>query len=111
LLSMAFFTNVWLLSLALFGFGVAFIFLQSTLITTVQEKLPKRRGTAMSLASFNMFVGGAVGTSINAMVIETGSLATIYLSSAIILFLVSMVAALFISQFEARKRQACLEES
>lgn len=111
LLSMTFFTNVWLLSLALFGFGVAFIFLQSTLITTVQEKLPKRRGTAMSLASFNMFVGGAVGTSINAMVIETGSLATIYLSSAIILFLVSMVAALFISQFEARKRQACLEES
>lgn len=111
LLSMAFFTNVWLLSLALFGFGVAFIFLQSTLITTVQEKLPKRRGTAMSLASFNMFVGGAVGTSINAMVIETGNLATIYLSSAIILFLVSMVAALFISQFEARKRQACLEES
>ncbi len=111
LLSMAVSTNAWLLSLALFGFGVAFIFLQSTLITTVQEKLPKRRGTAMSLASFNMFVGGAVGTSINAMVIETGSLATIYISSAIILFLVSIVAALFISQFEVWKRQQSLEES
>lgn len=111
LLSMAVSTNAWLLSLALFGFGVAFIFLQSTLITTVQEKLPKRRGTAMSLASFNMFVGGAVGTIINAMVIETGSLATIYLSSAVILFLVSIVAALFISQFEVWKRQQSLEES
>lgn len=109
LLSMAVSTNAWLLSLALFGFGVAFIFLQSTLITTVQEKLPKRRGTAMSLASFNMFVGGAVGTSINAMVIETGNLATIYISSAVILFLVSMVAALFISQFEVWKRQQSLE--
>ncbi|PKM72096.1 MAG: MFS transporter [Firmicutes bacterium HGW-Firmicutes-17] len=111
LLSMAFFTNAWLLSLALFGFGIAFIFLQSTLITTVQEKLPKRRGTAMSLASFNMFVGGAVGTSINAMVIETGSLATIYISSAVILFLVSMVAALFISQVEVQKRQGSFEEN
>lgn len=111
LLSMAFFTNAWLLSLALFGFGIAFIFLQSTLITTVQEKLPKRRGTAMSLASFNMFVGGAVGTSINAMVIETGSLATIYISSAVIMFLVSMVAALFISQVEVQKRQGSFEEN
>ncbi|WP_026394318.1 MFS transporter [Acetobacterium malicum] len=111
LLSMAVITNAWLLSLALFGFGMAFIFLQSTLITTVQEKLPKRRGTAMSLASFNMFVGGAVGTSINAMVIETGSVTTIYISSAVILFLVSIVAALFISQFEVWKRQQSLEEN
>ncbi|WP_373481918.1 MFS transporter [Acetobacterium sp.] len=111
LLSMAFFTNAWLLSLALFGFGTAFIFLQSTLITTVQEKLPKRRGTAMSLASFNMFVGGAVGTSINAVVIEAGSLSTIYISSAIILFLVSLVAALFISQVEVQKRQGSFEEN
>jgi len=111
LLSIAFFTNAWLLSVALFGFGMAFIFLQSTLITTVQEQLPKRRGTAMSLASFNMFVGGAVGTSINGMVVETGSLATIYISSAVILFLVSMVAALFISQFELWKRQGSLEEN
>lgn len=97
--------NVWVLSLALFGYGTAFIFLQSTLITTVQEKLPKRRGTAMSLASFNMFVGGAVGTSINALVIDSGSLSTIYLNSAVILFLVSMVAALFVSQFEALRQQ------
>jgi predicted MFS family arabinose efflux permease len=111
LLSMAVSTNAWLLSLALFGFGVAFIFLQSTLITTVQEKLPKRRGTAMSLASFNMFVGGAVGTSINAMVIETGSLATIYISSAVIMFLVSIVAALFISQVEVQKQQGSFEEN
>jgi predicted MFS family arabinose efflux permease len=111
LLSMAVSTNAWLLSLALFGFGVAFIFLQSTLITTVQEKLPKRRGTAMSLASFNMFVGGAVGTSINAMVIETGNLAIIYISSAVILFFVSIVAALFISQFEVWKQQQSLEEN
>ena len=28
-------------------------------------KIPAMRGTAMSLASFNMFVGGAVGTMVN----------------------------------------------
>jgi len=59
--------NVWILSLGLFGFGIAFIFLQSTLISTAQEMLPKMRGTAMSLTSFGMFVGGAAGTGFNGM--------------------------------------------
>ncbi|MDI3537307.1 MAG: hypothetical protein PWR12_323 [Eubacteriaceae bacterium] len=111
LLGLAFSSNVWFLSLALFGYGVAFIFLQSTLITTVQEKLSKRRGTAMSLASFNMFVGGAIGTSVNAVVIDSGNLSTIYLNSAVILFLVSMVAAFFISQFEASRQKEMLEKN
>ncbi|KNZ41606.1 MFS transporter [Acetobacterium bakii] len=110
LLSLSAFTNVWVLSLALFGFGIAFIFLQSTLITAVQEKLPKMRGTAMSLASFNMFVGGAVGTSVYAVVMQNTGLASIYFYSAFILFFISMVAAVFISRFEMRKKQGCENE-
>ncbi len=102
------FTQVGILALALLGFGIAFIFLQSTLITTVQEKLPQRRGTAMSLASFNMFVGGAVGTSVNAVVIQNFGLAKIYLNSALILFFTSMIAAVFIARFEKRKKQGLL---
>jgi len=110
LLSLSALSNVWVLSLALFGFGIAFIFLQSTLITAVQEKLPKMRGTAMSLASFNMFVGGAVGTSVYAVAIQNTGLASIYLYSAVILFFISMIAAIFIARFEMRKKQACNNE-
>lgn len=50
------------IGIGLFGFGLAFVFLQSTLVTKAQETMPKLRGTAMSLASFNMFVGGGIGT-------------------------------------------------
>jgi len=102
--------NVWVLSLALLGFGLAFIFLQSTLITTVQEQLPKMRGTAMSLASFNMFVGGAVGTTINAKVMENYGVTTIYQNAIFILFFASVFAAIFVAQFELRKKQGCYDE-
>ncbi len=54
--------------MAFLGLGIAFIFLQSMLIAIAQEKLPKIQGTAISMASFNMFVGGAIGTSVNGMI-------------------------------------------
>lgn len=96
--------NVWVLGIGLFGFGVAFIFLQSTLISTAQEKLPKMRGTAMSLASFNMFVGGAVGTSVNGMIMKTYGTSTIFYNTAYIIFIVGLVSAFFVARFEMRKR-------
>ncbi|MDK2866792.1 MAG: hypothetical protein PWP51_783 [Clostridiales bacterium] len=89
--------------LSLFGFGVAFIFLQSTLIATAQEKLPTMRGTAMSLASFNMFVGGAIGTNINGRIMTQYGTAQIFFNTAFILLIVGIIAALLISDFEKRK--------
>ncbi|MHB1153462.1 MAG: MFS transporter [Eubacteriales bacterium] len=96
--------NVWILSLGLLGFGIAFIFLQSTLISTAQEKLPKTRGTAMSLASFNMFVGGAAGTGINGMIIKTYEVSVIFRNTAYIILVVGVLAAIFIARFEMRKK-------
>ncbi|MDN5351960.1 MAG: hypothetical protein PWQ12_879 [Clostridiales bacterium] len=84
-----------LLGLSLFGFGVAFIFLQSTLVASAQEHLPTMRGTAMSLASFNMFVGGAVGTSINGRIMETLGAAQIFHNAAYIIFAAGLAAAFF----------------
>lgn len=95
--------NVWGLSIGLVGFGIAFIFLQSTLISTAQEMFPKRRGTAMSLASFNMFVGGAVGTSVNATIIKTYGVSTIFQNASYIIFIVGIFAAIFITNFEKTK--------
>ncbi len=95
-----------LLALGLFGFGISFIFLQSTLIATAQEKLPSMRGTAMSLASFNMFVGGAVGTSINGHLIENIGATQIFTNASYIILIVGIISAIFIARFEKRKRQA-----
>ena len=44
------FSNLWILGISFVGFGIAFIFMQSSLISTAQEKVPTMRGTAMSLA-------------------------------------------------------------
>ena len=104
-------TNAWMLGLALFGFGLAFIFLQSTLISTAQEQLPKMRGTAMSITSFNMFVGGAVGTGLNGMIIETYGASIIFLITSVIFLVVSIVAAFFVAKFEMSKMKSTLQSN
>ena len=82
LLSLASFRHVGILIPAFFAFGLAFVFLQSTLVMTAQSRLPALRGTAMSLASFHMFVGGAAGTLVNAWVINIGQVQVIYFIAA-----------------------------
>jgi predicted MFS family arabinose efflux permease len=101
---LSFSTSVWTLGIALFGFGIAFIFLQSTLIATAQEKLPHMRGTAMSLVSFNIFVGGAVGTSFNGKLIDIYGTQQIFFNAAFILCIAGITAAFFVSRFEMRKK-------
>ncbi|GAA0180004.1 multidrug effflux MFS transporter [Clostridium sediminicola] len=97
--------NVVILALGFLGFGVAFIFLQSTLVATVQEKLPKMRGTAMSMASFNMFVGGAVGTSINGIIMKKYGVTRIFYNTSYVILVVGIIAAILISRFEMRRSQ------
>lgn len=87
--------NILILALGLFFFGVAFIFLQPTLVAAAQGILPKAKGTAMSMASFNMFVGGAVGTGINAKIIGSFGISKIYLIAAVILLIVGFATASF----------------
>lgn len=87
--------NIIILSLGLFFFGLSFIFLQSTLLSTAQEMLPKAKGTVMSLVSFNMFVGGGVGTSVNAKIIGAFGISKIYLIAAFLLLSVGLLASLF----------------
>lgn len=108
LFALSAYSNVYILGLSLFGFGVAFIFLQSTLISTAQEKLPKMRGTAMSLASFNMFVGGAVGTTFNGMIMENYGTSQIFYNTSYVILTVGILAAIFISRFEMRKNKVII---
>ena len=69
--------------------------MQSTLVATAQDKLPQARGTAMSLTSFNMFVGGAVGTRVNAGIIGSFGTSKIYLVSAVLLLMVGLISTVF----------------
>jgi predicted MFS family arabinose efflux permease len=94
LLALATSTNIYVLSVGLFLFGVAFIFFQSTLVAAAQGILPRMKGTAMSMASLNMFVGGAVGTSVNAKIISSLGISRIYLIAAILLLIVGILTTI-----------------
>lgn len=98
LLIIAFAKSPIFIGIALFGFGVAFISMQSTLVMTAQETMPKLRGTAMSFASFNMFVGGAIGTSVNGKVINMTSIGTVFIVAAVAILLAGVIASIVIKR-------------
>jgi len=101
LFTIAFASNLVFIGIALFGFGIAFISMQSTLVSTAQETMPKLRGTAMSLASFNMFVGGAIGTSINGKIINMVSINIVFLVAALAMFLAGAIASIVIKRISS----------
>lgn len=92
----AYMSNPILIGVGLFGFGLAFVSLQSTLVTTAQEAMPKLRGTAMSLASFNMFVGGGIGTLINGQILNVFGIGMIFAAAGAVMFIIAFVATIVV---------------
>ncbi|MFW6234826.1 MAG: MFS transporter, partial [Spirochaetota bacterium] len=92
LLALVLTSSVPVMVVGFFGFGLAFVSLQSTLIMAAQMRLPQLRGTAMSLASFAMFVGGGVGTQINGMIVDSVGASLIYAPAAVFVLLTALAA-------------------
>ncbi|ARE87012.1 MFS transporter [Clostridium formicaceticum] len=92
LVSLSFSHSPILLSISLFGFGYAFVSIHSTLVTTAQGLMPKLRGTVMSLVSFNLFVGGAVGTYVNGIVLEKVGIEWIFVLSAVFMLIILFIS-------------------
>jgi predicted MFS family arabinose efflux permease len=92
LCTLAFANTALLMGVALLGFGISFIFLQSTLVTTAQELVPQLRGTVMSLASFSMFISGGFGTLINSVILNYWNIESIYIVASIALLMVGFLA-------------------
>ncbi|WP_186428919.1 MFS transporter [Clostridium sp. BSD9I1] len=105
LLEISYVSSPVLIGISLFGFGLAFVSLQSTLVSTAQETMPKLRGTAMSLASFNMFVGGAIGTGINGRIIEASSIGVIFLMASVAMLLVAFISSTVVKRINSRANQ------
>ena len=76
---------------ALIGFGLAFVTLQSTILVTAQKQMPQQRGTVMSLASFNMFVGGGIGVATNRLLLNFWGYQAIYLVAGTAVLLVGFL--------------------
>ena len=103
LAALALFPNLGAIIPAFFAFGLAFVFLQSTLVMTAQNSLSSLRGTAMSLASLNMFLGGAIGTLVNGRIVAGGSLPIIYGIAGPVLFAAALSAFFLVSGFHKKQ--------
>jgi len=93
-----------LIAISLTGFGFAFILLQSTVIETAQQLMPQQRGTVMSFASFNMFIGGGIGIFVNGWLLSEFGFCPIFILASIIILLVGFVITLFLNKISKAKR-------
>lgn len=82
--------------ISMFIIGIAFISLQSTLITYAQETNTKRRGTVMSSSSLFMFTGGAIGTVFYGKVINMLNIGNVYLTAAVSILAVGIIGSFII---------------
>ena len=57
----------------------------------------------MSIASFNMFVGGAVGTTLNGKILETYGVNKIFINASFIILIVGILASVIIAKNQAAK--------
>jgi predicted MFS family arabinose efflux permease len=97
-------SNIYLIILAMFGFGFSFISIQSTIVSTLQAMFMNLRGTVMSIVAFNLFLGASIGTSLNARILEISNMGQIYLTASIIIVIIGLLSSLFIYHFEQKKK-------
>ena len=84
--------------LYLFMFGAGFILFQPVFIAKIQEQIPDMKGSIMSMASFGLFTGGAMGTTLNGFIIQSWGMTTMLYTSAIIILMTGFIAALVMSK-------------
>jgi len=82
-----------LLCFYLFCFGAGFILFQPVFIAKIQEQIPEMKGSIMSIASFGLFTGGAIGTTFNGFVITHWGMTTMLYISAIVITITGFIAA------------------
>jgi predicted MFS family arabinose efflux permease len=78
---------------ALFVYGLAFVCIQSSIVSSAQAMLPSRRGAVMSAASFTMVVSGALGTYVNGRVIAATGFAPLFVAAGACFVIAGIAAA------------------
>lgn len=92
--ALVFFPNILVIPFTLFGFGFSFMLIQPIMIAKAQNSFPKHRGVVMSMAAFNMCIGGGIGTLLNGFIIKQWGYDYIYLTGAIFFILIGIIATI-----------------
>jgi predicted MFS family arabinose efflux permease len=86
------------LAWSLAGFGLGFIMIHPTVVATAQQLMPARRGTVMSLVSFNMFVGGGLGTFVNGKILTVWGFWVIFIFAGALILAAGAVATVLLQR-------------
>jgi len=106
---MALSNNIFIIGIGLFGFGLAYMLIHSTLVATAQEKLPKMKGTVMSLVSLNLFLGAAVGTQVNGYFMEIYSTSAIFSLVSFVMLGMGILSSVLVLKYEKQKRKIAFD--
>jgi predicted MFS family arabinose efflux permease len=104
--TMGFWGNWALLSLSLVGFGLAWVLIQPVLVNAAQQLMPRQKGTVMSLVSFNMFVGGAIGTLLFGYVQSDWGFSPVFVTAAVLMLAAGILGTAVLNRI---KRAASIE--
>ncbi len=93
-----------IMSLSLAGFGVAWVLIQPVLVNASQQLMPKQKGTVMSLVSFNMFVGGGIGTHLFGYIQEDWGFSLLFVIAGVMILLAGALGAISLNRNGDRSR-------
>jgi len=81
-------------------FGAGFILFQPVFIAKIQEQIPQMKGTIMSVASLSLYVGAAMGTILNGILITHWGIPSILYLAAMVIFSTGLVAGIIMSKLQ-----------
>lgn len=96
--------NWMIMSLSLVGFGLAWVLIQPVLVNASQQLMPKQKGTVMSLVSFNMFVGGGIGTHLFGYIQEDWGFSLLFVIAGILILLAGAFGTISLNRNGDRRR-------
>jgi len=93
-------SNTLLFCFYLFMFGSGFILFQPVFISKIQEQIPNMKGTIMSVASLSLYVGAALGTTLNGLIINNWGMQNMLYISAAVILITGFIASIVMSSLD-----------
>ncbi len=93
------------ISFSLVRFGLAWVLIQPVLVNVSPQFMPKQKGTVMSLVSFNMFVGGGIGTQLFGYIQDNWGFSPLFVIAGILIVIAGALGTISLNRYGDRLRR------
>ncbi len=88
---------------SIFGFGLSFILIHSTMVATAQAIIPHLRGTIMALVSLSTFMGSSIGTLVYHEILASSHVLNIFRLGSILFFITGITGYFVLNYVHSKK--------